>query len=138
MIGWGRTGTELIKVGKMFGRNVNGYETYVKKEVISNLGGVKIENLTLSLKSADYVSLHVPLTKETNKGIHINDILSELKTIVMNKSDILKISSVQAISTIYSEIYDEIAIKDKDNNLLAIGRMKNGLIYPKRLINFNK
>ena len=76
--------------------------------------------------------------KETNKVIHINDMLSDLKTIVINKSDILKISSGQAISTIYSEIYDEIAIKDKDNNLLAIGRMNNGLIYPKRLINFNK
>ena len=52
--------------------------------------------------------------------------------------EILKINSGQPISTTYSENYDEIAIKDKNNNLLGIGRVINGYIYPKRLINFNK
>ena len=78
------------------------------------------------------------LTKEISKVIHVNDMLSNIKSVVINKSEILKITSGQAISTTYSDIYDEIAIKEKNNNLLGIGRVDNGLIYPKRLINFNK
>ena len=70
--------------------------------------------------------------------IHVNDMLSNIKSVVINKSEILKITSGQAISTTYSDIYDEIAIKDKNNNLLGIGRVDNGLIYPKRLIKFDK
>ena len=56
----------------------------------------------------------------------------------IHEFETLKINSGQPISTTYSENYDEIAIKDKENNLLGIGRVVNGYIYPKRLINFNK
>ena len=78
------------------------------------------------------------LSNDIEKIVHINDMLNNIKSAVINEFEILKINSGQPISTTYSENYDEIAIKDKENNLLGIGRVVNGYIYPKRLINFNK
>ncbi len=85
IIGFGRTGKALIKICKSFGMKINVYDPYVNKEIISNLGGVKIENLNLSLKSADYVSLHVPLTKETNNMINLDNMkLMKPTSIIIN------------------------------------------------------
>ena len=78
------------------------------------------------------------LSNNIESIVHINDMLSHVKSAIINEFEILKINSGQPISTTYSENYDEIAIKDKNNNILGIGRVVNGYIYPKRLINFNK
>ena len=78
------------------------------------------------------------LSNNMKNIIHINDMLNHVKSAIINEFETLKINSGQPISTTYSENYDEIAIKDKENNLLGIGRAVNGYIYPKRLINFNK
>tara|TARA_B100000768_G_C11259781_1_gene368223 strand:- start:515 stop:1387 length:873 start_codon:yes stop_codon:yes gene_type:complete len=78
------------------------------------------------------------LSNNIESIVHINDMLSHVKSAIINEFEILKINSGQPISTTYSENYDEIVIKDKENNLLGIGRVVNGYIYPKRLINFNK
>ena len=78
------------------------------------------------------------LSNEINKIIHINHMLDNFKSAVVNDSEILRINRGQSISSLLSRNYDEIAIKDKNNNLLGIGRVVNGLIYPKRLIKFNK
>ena len=78
------------------------------------------------------------LSNNIENIIHINNMLSHVKSVIINEFETLKINSGQPISTTYSENYDEIAIKDKNNNLLGIGRVINGYIYPKRLIDFNK
>ena len=78
------------------------------------------------------------LSNNMKNIIHINDMLNHVKSAIINEFETLKINSGQPISTTYSENYDEIAIKDKNNNILGIGRVVNGYIYPKRLINFNK
>ncbi len=78
------------------------------------------------------------LSNNIESIVHINDMLSHVESAIINEFEILKINSGQPISTTYSENYDEIVIKDKENNLLGIGRVVNGYIYPKRLINFNK
>ena len=78
------------------------------------------------------------LSKDINKIIHVNHMLDNFKSFVINDSDILRISRGQTVSAFSAKNYDEIAIKDKNNNLLGIGRMANGLIYPKRLIKFDK
>ena len=78
------------------------------------------------------------LSNEINKIIHINHMLDNFKSAVVCDSEILRINRGQHVSTLLSKNYDEIAIKDKDSNLLGIGKVVNGLIYPKRLIKFNK
>ena len=70
------------------------------------------------------------LSNDIEKIVHINDMLNNIKSAIINEFEILKINSGQPISTTYSGNYDEIAIKDKNNNLLGIGRVINGYIYP--------
>lgn len=64
IIGLGRVGTKVAKLAQAFGMRVTGYDPYVDEEVFHAHG---IERLSLieCLKANDYVSLHVPLTKET-------------------------------------------------------------------------
>jgi tRNA pseudouridine55 synthase len=78
------------------------------------------------------------LSNDIEGIVHINDMLNHIESVVINEFEILKINSGQPISTTYSGNNDEIAIKDKNNNLLGIGRVVSGHIYPKRLINFDK
>ncbi len=85
IIGFGRTGRALIKICKSFGMNIDVYDPYVENKIISDFGGVKVNNLNENLKSADYVSLHVPLTSETNNMItKENLILMKPTSIIIN------------------------------------------------------
>jgi len=60
IIGLGRIGTELAKRAKALGMSVKAYDPYVKTSDYADL--VDFETL---IKEADYISLHIPKTKET-------------------------------------------------------------------------
>ena len=62
---------------------VNVYDPFVSKEIISQFGGNKIDNLNDSLKSCDYLSLHIPLTEKTK------NMIDNLKLNTMKKSAII-------------------------------------------------
>ena len=81
--GFGRIGRSLIKRCLGFEMKVNVYDPFVSKDEIESLGGKKIDNLNLSLSTADYFSIHMPLNKETKNLIN----LKMLKT--MKKSAII-------------------------------------------------
>ena len=70
--GFGRIGQCLIKRCKGFEMNVFVYDPFVSKEVVENLGGIKVENLEDSIKNMDAVSLHVPLNDKTKNLINYN------------------------------------------------------------------
>ncbi len=64
IIGFGRIGREVVKRMRGFEMNILVYDPYVKEDEIKNLGGKKVDLETL-LKESDVVSIHSPLTKET-------------------------------------------------------------------------
>ncbi len=85
IIGFGRIGRALIKICKSFNMRINVYDPYVNDQIISKFGGNKVEILNDNLKTADYISLHVPLTKETKNMININNLkLMKPKSIIIN------------------------------------------------------
>ena len=63
--GFGRIGKNLIKRCKGFEMKVNVYDPYVEKNVIETFGGNKVDNLKDSIRTADYVSIHMPINNET-------------------------------------------------------------------------
>ena len=63
--GFGRIGKNLIKRCKGFEMKVNVYDPYVEKNVIESFGDNKVDNLKDSVRTADYVSIHMPINKET-------------------------------------------------------------------------
>ena len=70
IVGFGRIGKSLIKRCLGFDMKINVFDPFVSKEIISEFGGNKIDNLDDGLKSCDYLSLHIPLTEKTKNMIN--------------------------------------------------------------------
>ena len=60
IIGIGRIGSEMAKRAKILGMEIIAYDPYVKTSDYAN-----IVDLDTLLKESDYISLHIPKTKET-------------------------------------------------------------------------
>ena len=132
IIGFGRIGKALIRICKSFYMKVIVYDPYVDKKIISDFGGEKVENLNKNLQTADYVSLHVPLTSETKNMINIDNIK------VMKPTSIL-------INTSRGSVVNEIDLNNALNDKIIFGagidvfetepvKISNPLLKNKRVI----
>ena len=85
--GFGRIGKNLIKRCLGFEMKVFVYDPYVNKEIIESYGGKKVEDLNVAVKTIDFLSIHMPLNKETKNLIDIN-ILKKMRknAIIVNTS----------------------------------------------------
>ncbi len=83
--GFGRIGQNLIKRCLGFDMKVNVCDPFVDEAKIKSFGGNKVENLELALKTADFVSIHMPLNKKTKNLIDLK-MLKTMKsnTIIIN------------------------------------------------------
>ena len=79
ILGFGRIGKILIKRCIGFDMKVNVYDPFVDKKYIEEYGGNKVENLDQSLKSADYLSIHMPLNDKTKNLINLDKLRSMKK-----------------------------------------------------------
>ena len=70
--GFGRIGRALIKRCLGFEMNVFVYDPYVSEEQIVSLGGKKVEDLTIAVKTMDAISLHVPFNDKTKDLVNYN------------------------------------------------------------------
>ena len=64
IIGLGRVGRRVAGMSKAFGMKVQAYDPYVEPEAFDQTGAERVGLIEL-LMANDWVSLHVPLTKET-------------------------------------------------------------------------
>ncbi len=83
--GFGRIGKKLISRCLAFNTNVYVYDPYIDEKIVKKSGGIKVSSIIEGLKIADYVSLHMPLTKETKNLINYS-ILKQMKknSIIVN------------------------------------------------------
>ena len=63
--GFGRIGKELAKRCQAFGMKILVFDPFIEDNVITKFNAEKINIIDEGLPVADYVSLHMPLTKET-------------------------------------------------------------------------
>ncbi|MEM2144802.1 MAG: hydroxyacid dehydrogenase [Candidatus Jordarchaeaceae archaeon] len=96
IIGFGRIGREVAKRMKAFEMDILVYDPYVEEEEIEKMGCEKVDLKTL-LKRSDVVSIHSPLTKETEK------LIGEKELGLMKRTAIL-------INTARGELVDEEAL----------------------------
>jgi len=68
--GFGRIGQSLIKRCLGFEMKVFVYDPFVSKDVIENLGGIKVESMEDACKEMDAISLHIPLNDKTKNIIN--------------------------------------------------------------------
>ena len=76
--GFGRIGQSLIKRCLGFEMKVFVFDPFVSKDVIENLGGIKVDSMEDACKTMDAVSLHIPLNDKT-KNIINYDLLKTMK-----------------------------------------------------------
>ena len=83
--GFGRIGKKLISRCLAFDTKVYVYDPYVDDDIIKQFGGIKVDNIEEGLRIADYISLHMPLTKETSNLINYS-VLKKMKknSIIVN------------------------------------------------------
>lgn len=74
ILGVGRIGTALAERAKAFGMTVIGYDPFVKSSPVVAMKG----DLKEALASADYISMHMPLTDDT-KGMFNAKLLAACK-----------------------------------------------------------
>ena len=87
IVGFGRIGKKLIKRCLGFEMEVLVYDPFVEKKIIENYGGKKINELNEGFRSADILSLCVPLTKLTYNMINLEKMKMMKKTsIIINTS----------------------------------------------------
>ena len=108
ILGFGRIGKSLIKRCLGFDMKVKVFDPFVSKDLIENLGGVKIENLDEGLKTCDYLSLHVPLSEKTR------DMIDYSKLSIMKKNAII-------INTSRGGVINEIDLDKAINKNIIFG-----------------
>jgi len=106
LVGYGNIGRELAKLSAAIGMKVIVYDPFVKPESIEQQGYQYEKNLDQVLKSADVISLHVPLTDKTRNLIGKREL------------DLMKSSAI-VINCARGGIIDEQALADalRDNKL---------------------
>jgi len=81
--GFGRIGKNLIKKCIGFNMIVKVYDPFVDEKTINDMGGEKVDNFDIALETLDFLSVHMPLNKNTKDLID----LKKMKT--MKKSAVI-------------------------------------------------
>ena len=68
VIGMGRIGSQVVNRCKAFGMDAMAYDPYLPEEVAKQMG-VELTDLDNVLENADFITIHVPLTPETEHSI---------------------------------------------------------------------
>lgn len=82
IVGLGRIGTELAKRSKAFGMHIEAYDPYVPPERFYALD-IEPRELNFLLKHADILTLHIPLTEETENLITKTELLQMKPTAIL-------------------------------------------------------
>ncbi len=68
VVGFGKIGKEVAKRALSFGMKVLAYDPFLSRQVAEDLG-IEVVELSELFKSADYITVHTPLTEETKHMI---------------------------------------------------------------------
>ena len=83
IMGFGRIGKILIKRCLGFDMSVNVYDPFVDKKTIESFGGKKVEDLDLAFKTADFLSIHMPLNEKTKNLINLEKLKSMKQNMII-------------------------------------------------------
>ena len=99
---------------------------FVSEDIIKEFGGSKVENLDDGLKTCDYLSLHVPLTKKTKNMLNYSKLKSMKKNAIIintsrggiiNETDLDKAINEKIIFGAGLDVFEKEPV-DKNNPLL--------------------
>jgi D-3-phosphoglycerate dehydrogenase len=82
LIGFGHIAREVALRAKPFGLTVFAYDPYISREIFKECG-VKKESLNYIIENCDFISLHIPLSKETYHIIGEKELRSMKRSAVL-------------------------------------------------------
>ena len=68
--GFGRIGKNLIKKCLGFDMKIKVYDPFVDEKIIKDMGGEKVDNFNVALKTLDFLSIHMPLNEHTKNLVN--------------------------------------------------------------------
>ena len=134
-IGLGAIGREAQKICKGIGMKTLGYDPYLSKEKMEEIGCTYFEDYHDMIKECDIVSIHVPLTESTKNLIAKKELESMKKTAVLincarggivNEKDLIDALNNDVIAAAGTDVFEQ-EPPTPDNPLL---KAKNLLISP--------
>jgi len=134
IIGLGKIGREVAKRAKAFGMKVIAYDPYISLDIAKEIGVILVDLDTL-LKESDFVSIHVPLTKETYHMITEEKlklmkrkacIINTARGAIIDEKALIKALTEEWIACAALDVF-EIEPLPQDNPLL---KMKNVILTP--------
>ncbi len=78
IIGFGKIGTHVGEVAQALGMKVIVYDPFTSKEIVEKFGGEYVENLDDFWAKPDFITVHVPKTKDTVNMIN-KDTIAKMK-----------------------------------------------------------
>lgn len=107
LIGFGKIGREVAKRAAGLCMDVIAYDPYTSQEAFDSMGVEKVNSMDVLLERSDFVSLHTPLTPQTNH------MMGEAQLKLMKKSAFL-------INCSRGQVVDEVALIDSlQKNIIA-------------------
>lgn len=79
IIGFGKIGSHVAEVAKALGMKLIIFDPYASKEIVEKIGAEYIQNLDDFWGKCDFITVHVPKTKDTLNLIN-KDTISKMKT----------------------------------------------------------
>ncbi|MBR1728756.1 MAG: phosphoglycerate dehydrogenase [Selenomonadaceae bacterium] len=134
VIGLGRIGMGVAKRALAFEMNVIGYDPYVNEERANDLG-VKVVSLDEVITTADFITVHMPLTPDTKNMITLNEMKkmkSDVRLIncarggIINEEDLAEAIKNNIVAGAAIDVFIEEPIK-KDHPLIGL---KNVVLTP--------
>ena len=132
VIGLGRIGKEVARRALAFKMDVLGYDPFLEAEKISDLG-LKPATLDDIYKTADFITVHTPLTEKTKNLISFKEMQTMKKTArivncarggIINEEDLAKalkeeVIAGAALDVYTSEPFDGESFKELNNCILT-------------------
>ena len=81
--GFGRIGKNLIKKCRGFDMKIKVYDPFVDEKIIKDMGGEKVDNFDVALKTLDFLSIHMPLNEKTKDLVNFKKMRDMKSTAVI-------------------------------------------------------
>ena len=136
--GFGRIGRNLIKKCLGFDMKIKVFDPFVDEKIINDMGGIKVNNFDKALKTLDFLSVHMPLNKNTKDLINLKKMKTMKKTSVIintarggivNEADLNQALNEKIILAAGLDVFSNEPI-NLDNPLLKNRKLYYHLIQP--------
>ena len=115
IVGLGRIGSTVAKFAQAFGMKIVAYDPYLSKEVAAKKG-VEIVELETIFKNADYITIHIPKSSETEGLVSDKEFALMKKTVriincarggIINEAALVRALETGRIAGCALDVFDE-------------------------------